>query len=380
MKKILLINSVLGYGSTGHIVLDIAKEYEQNGYEAKIAYGRKANDSEDAKRYGFRIGSDIDVYAHVLYTRLTDKHGLASIKATNNFLRWANEFKPDVLWLHNIHDYYINYELLFEWIKTRPEMEVKWTLHDCWAFTGHCSHFSYVKCDKWRDKCHDCPQLDQYPKSIIDNSQRNYERKKKAFLGVKNLALITPSNWLASLVKQSYLSDYPVEVHYNKVDTDIFRPTPSDFKMTHNIADKIMILGVANVWNERKGLNDFIELASRLSVTDVAKKYQIVLVGLEKSQIDYLRETAPNIIALPRTNNAIELAQIYTAADIFVNPSYEETFGLTTAEAQACGTYSIVYEGTACAEIVKKDNGEIVSQGTANLVEAIFRRDNFKET
>lgn len=277
--KLLLINSVIAFGSTGRIVLDIARDYDQNGYEVKIAYGRNFKTTPetqaDINKYGVRIGNDMDVYSHVLYTRLTDKHGLASKVATKKFLKWAEEYNPDILWLHNIHGYYINYELLFEWIKSRPQMQVKWTLHDCWTFTGHCSHFTYVKCDKWTSGCRNCPQKKQYPNSIADNSADNYSRKRAAFTRVTNMTLITPSNWLKEKVKASYLSEYPVEVNYNTINTDVFKPTPSNFKQDHGIQDKKMVLGVASVWDERKGLNDFIELSKLLEPA----RYQIVLVG-----------------------------------------------------------------------------------------------------
>ncbi len=369
--KLLLINSVLAFGSTGRIVLDIAKEYEKDGYEVKIAYGQKRKVSktleEDIKKYGVRIGTDMDVYSHILYTRLTDKHGLASKRATKAFLKWAEEYNPDILWLHNIHDYYINYELLFTWIKSRPQMHVKWTLHDCWAFTGHCSHFTYVKCDKWKSGCHNCPQLDQYPKSTVDNSKDNYARKKAAFTGAYNLTIITPSNWLKDKVKESFLSEYPVEVKYNTINIEIFKPTPSTFRQDHNLQDKKIILGVASVWNDRKGLNDFMELSKKID----AQKFQIVLVGLNDNQLKEMNDKNINIIGLPRTSSAKELAKIYSAADVFVNPSYEETFGLTTAEAQACGTYTIVYKDTACEEIVNLNKGIVVNSGANEILKAL---------
>ena len=370
-KRLLIINSVLGFGSTGNIVLNIVREYQQNGYEVKAAYGRNFKVSKDKlpdiKKYGIRIGNDIDVYSHLIYSRLTDKHGLASKAATKKFLKWADEYDPDILWLHNIHGYYINYELLFAWIKSRPQMQVKWTLHDCWAFTGHCSYFTYVGCDKWKTGCNNCPQLNQYPKAITDNSADNYSRKKKAFTGVSNLTIVTPSNWLKEKVKQGFLAEYPVEVHYNTINTNIFKPTPSTFRQDHNLKDKKIILGVANVWEKRKGLNDFIELSKLLE----DGKYKIVLVGLSDLQIKELSQKAPNILALPRTSSAQELTEIYSAADVFVNPSYEETFGLTTAEAQACGAYSIVYKDTACEEIMDSGNGIAIEPGASNILDAL---------
>lgn len=369
--KLLLINSVLGFGSTGRIVLDIAKEYEQNGYEVKIAYGQARRVSKDLEpdidKYGVRIGTNVDVYYHALYTRLTDKHGLASKHATKQFVRWADAYNPDILWLHNIHGYYINYELLFNWIKSRPQMQVKWTLHDCWSITGHCSHFTYIKCDKWKEGCHNCPQLDQYPRSFRDNSTDNYLRKRTAFANVPNVTLITPSNWLKDIVHQSFLSDYLVEVKYNTIDKKVFKPTPSTFKQDHGIQDKKMILGVASTWNERKGLNDFIELCKMLDST----KYKIVLVGLNDSQIKELMDNNTNILALPRTNNAKELVQIYTAADVFVNPTYEDTFPTVNMEAEACGTRVITYNTGGCVETINQPGSVVINQGVSNISQAL---------
>lgn len=367
-KRLLLINSVCGIGSTGRICADIARKYDQDGYEVKIAYGRSNVLGEGTEKYAVRIGSKADVYAHVAYTRLFDKHGLASKRATKKFLKWASVYDPDILWLHNIHGYYINYEMLFDWIKRRQKeqsesgkqvMKVKWTLHDCWAFTGHCSHFTYVGCDKWKTKCKNCPQKNEYPTSfLIDNSEDNYGGKRKAFDGVKNLTIITPSKWLENLVKGSFLCKYPTEVEYNTVDKTVFKPTQSNFRQEHGIRDdQKMILGVSSVWNDKKGFNDFIEVSKRLD----ADKYKVVLVGLNSKQLKELKKSKSNILGLPRTVNTKTLAEIYSASDIFVNPSYEETFGLTTAEAQACGAFTIVYKGTACEEIMDKNNGAAAS-------------------
>lgn len=369
-KRLLLTNSVLGFGSTGRIVLDLAKEYEKNGYEVKIAYGRKSNNSADGRKYGVRIGGDMDVYFHVLYTRLTDKHGLASKSATKKFIKWAEEYDPDVLWLHNIHDYYINYEMLFDWIKSRPQMEVKWTLHDCWSFTGHCSHFEYIKCNKWESGCKDCPQLDQYPKSKVDNSYDNYLRKKYAFTGVKNMTLITPSNWLKNLVKKSFLSEYPVEVVYNTIDTNVFKPVLSTFKQDYGIKDKKMILGVASTWNDRKGLKDFVEL-SKLLPED---RYKIVLIGLSEKQIENLKTEAPRILGMPRTSNVDELIKAYSAADVFVNPTYEDTFPTVNMEAEACGIPVITYDTGGCAETIKRDDSVAIGQDVVKIRSLIVRQ------
>ena len=362
--KVLFINSVCGIGSTGRICTDLAQQLEAEGNEVKIAYGRKETVPEQFQKYAVRIGTDWDCKMHALQTRLFDTHGFGSKQATKKFLQWAEKYKPDLLWLHNIHGYYINVEMLFAWIKQHPEMQVKWTLHDCWAFTGHCSYFTAVKCTQWKSKCSNCAQLRRYPACYAMSSvSRNFERKCKAFTGVKNMTLITPSKWLADLVKQSFLKEYPVEVHYNTIDTTIFKPTPSDFRERYGLQDKIIVLGVANVWEERKGLNDFYKLAQMLD-----DRYAIVLVGLNEKQI---KELPKKIKGLQRTNSLQELAAIYTAADVLVNPSVEETFGMTPVEAQACGTPSIVYDDTACAEVAAKEGNKVVPQDVNALYEAI---------
>lgn len=354
-----------GIRSTGKICAELADKLTSEGHECKIAYGREAYVPEKYQKYALRIGTGIDVKLHALASRIFDSHGLHSKRATKEFIKWAEDYNPDMVWLHNVHGYYINYELLFQWIKSRPTMQVKWTLHDCWPFTGHCSHFTYVQCEKWKTHCHQCPQKNAYPKRIIvDRSKLNFNRKKKAFTQVENMKIITPSKWLANLVKESFLKDYPVEVVYNTIDTTVFKPIPSDFRKRYGIEDKFMILGVASVWNERKGLNDFFKLSSLIDEQKV-----IVLVGFSQKQ---LKDLPQNIIGIERTNNAKELAEIYTAADVFVNPSKEETFGLTTVEAISCGTKAIVYKDTACEEIAKKWGGIVVEQSVNDLYEAII--------
>ena len=359
--RLLIINSVCGIKSTGRIALDIAKEYESTGYEVKIAYGRE-NVPPEAKKYAIRIGTEWDVRIHGIKSRLFDAHGLGSKRATKTFLKWADSFNPDILWLHNIHGYYINYELLFDWIKSRPEMEVKWTLHDCWAFTGHCAHFIASGCDKWEEQCEDCPSLKEYPKSFLfDNSKDNYKRKQAAFTGVNRLTIITPSEWLKNCVKASFLKDYEVAVKKNEIDMAIFKPTPSNFKSEHGIADKKMLLGVASTWSEKKGLKDFYKLNELLP-----DDFVIVLVGLTAKQISVLPK---GMIGIEKTNSKSELAEIYSAADIFLNLSYEETYPTVNLEAQACGTRVIAYDVGGTKETLKT-SGLLISPGNIDRVAA----------
>lgn len=362
--RILLINAVCGTGSTGKICGDLARDYEAQGHTVRIAYGRDGIVPEKYQKYAVRIGSDLGVKLHGVYTRVTDRHGFGSKAATRKFLAWAEEFDPDVLWLHNIHGYYINIELLFTWIKSRPDMQVKWTLHDCWTFTGHCSYFEMANCHKWQTRCHHCPQKKAYPASLLlDGSARNFIRKKRLFTGVKDMTLIVPSHWLETRVKQSFLQEYPVEVVYNTVDRNIFKPTPSDFREKHHLEGKKILLGVASTWEARKGLEDFVALSALLD-----DSYRIVLVGVTEKQARQLPE---DILCIPRTNNQQELAQIYTAADLMVNPSREEAFGMIILEAHCCGTRSLVYEDTACEEVAREYGGIVVPQGARHLYDAI---------
>ena len=354
--KVLIINSVCGIGSTGRICTDLAKKLEADGHDVKIAYGRSSTVPEQFKKYAVRIGNDFDVKIHGLESRLFDNHGLASKHATKKFLQWADEYNPDLLWLHNLHGYYINYELLFDWIKSRPQMEVKWTLHDCWAFTGHCSHFTMVKCEQWKTHCSYCPQTRRYPACYgKGRALQNFDRKREAFTGVKNMTLITPSQWLADLVKQSFLKEYSVEVHYNTVDTYVFKPTPSDFRKRHELVGKTIVLGVANVWGERKGFNDFYQLAAMLD-----KRYAIILVGLSEKQIKRLPQ---NILGIKRTNSPQELAAIYTAADVFFNPTYEDNYPTVNLEAEACGTRVVTYDTGGCRETIHSPESVVIPVG-----------------
>ncbi len=361
--KVLFINSVCGIRSTGRIVAQLADSYLKDGHECRIAFGRE-DVPEKLRDISIRIGSEQNVKINAALARVFDNEGLNAKRATARFLDWANTYNPDVLWLHNLHGYYLNIEMLFEWIKSRPQMQVKWTLHDCWAFTGHCSFFSFVKCDRWQCGCGDCCQTRKYPASLFfDSSKSNYNRKKSAFCGVKNMTLITPSEWLAALVKKSFLKEYSVDVCYNTVDTEIFKPTPSDFREKYNLKGRKIVLGVASVWDDRKGFADF------LSLSEVLKpEYAVVLVGISSEKIKNFHSS---IIGISPTDSAEKLAEIYSAADVFVNPSREETFGLTTLEALSCGTPAIVYKDTACEEVAELYGGIAVDQSVYALKMAI---------
>jgi glycosyltransferase involved in cell wall biosynthesis len=366
--KVLQINSVCGIGSTGRIVVQIHKLLKEKGYKSYVAYGRDyARDCDST----VRIGNKFDNYMHVAITRLFDRHGFGSKKATANFIEKVEKIDPDIIHLHNIHGYYVNIELLFKYIK-EANKPVVWTLHDCWAFTGHCAYFDYIGCDRWKTGCYECPQKKTYPSSIlIDNSKRNFERKKELFTGIKNMVIVTPSRWLAGLVKESFLKEYPVKripvkVINNGIDLEIFKPMESDFRKRYGLENKFIILGVANVWDRRKGYDYFIKLSETLKQDEI-----IVMVGLTEKQKKNLPK---NIIGITRTNNVKELAEIYSAADVFVNPTLEDNFPTTNLEALACGTPVVTFDTGGSPECVDESCGVVVEKGNLKeLIEAIER-------
>ena len=370
--KLLLINSVCGITSTGRIVKDIYEAFVKEGNSAKIAYGERSYDNDETDLEIIPIGSKADNYFHAIMTRITDKHGLFSIMATKRFIKKLDEYKPDIVHIHNLHGYYINYELLFKYLKEHENIRVVWTLHDCWSFTGHCANFTEQKCDKWKEKCYDCPLKKTYPASLLwDNSSNNYFRKKKAFTGVKDMTVVVPSKWLESFVFESFLKDYPVKVINNGVDVTGFYPTTSDFKAQYGIEGRKIILGVANVWVPNKGLDYFVELANIYKEKGL-DDYRIVIVG-RIPRDDF--ELPDNMIYVAHTDSKVELNHIYNAADVLVSFSSEETFGMTVVEAMAAGTYPVVMKNTACEEIVDMTIGTAVDRDALEVfkcLEGIF--------
>lgn len=345
--KVFQINTVYNSGSTGRIAADIKHSLEAKGHECFVAYGRGSSTETNTEC----ISNKMDLYAHALLTRFTDKTGLYSKRSTKKLIQKIEEFQPDVIHLHNIHGYYVNYVMLFSFLKKYGK-PVVWTLHDCWSFTGHCSFFDYAKCEKWKDACKDCSCYNQYPKSFVDGSKMNFVQKKKAFTSLDDVTIVTPSQWLADSVSESFLAKYPIKVINNGIDINVFKPTTGNTREKYQLGDKKIVLGVASTWEKRKGLADFVELSKVLS-----DDYRIVLVGLNKKQI---QELPREIVGIERTDNINELAELYTEADVYFNASVEETMGLTTVEALACGTPVVTYDRTAVPEFVPEVGGIVV--------------------
>lgn len=374
--KIVEINTVNGTGSTGKIAVALYKLAENNSYTPYIAYGR-GKSPEGIQ--GFKIGNICDFGIHVLSNFFLGNSGFASKYVTKKFLKWLDTVQPDILHLHNLHGFYIHIGMLFDYIKNH-NIPVIMTLHDCWTFTGQCSHFDYTGCNKWETQCHNCPIFrSDYPYSLFkDNSKQNYVLKKKAFTNVAKMQIVTPSNWLANLVKQSYLKDYPVKTIYNGIDLNLFQSDVTNLITSasfSHIRKKKILLGVANVWTEKKGYNYFLKLADLLD-----DSFHILLIGVNKKQQKKLTANYPNkITAITRTNNQKELAGWYSAAHAFVNPTLEDNFPTTNLEALACGTPVITFNTGGSPESINDTCGLVVEKGNIEkLKEAIISLDNNK--
>ena len=347
--KVLQINT-FGNLSTGKIAVDIYRTLRAHGSEGAVAFARNEVPGDVPS---FKIGNPLSVYTDGVFTRLTDKAGHYSKGATEKLIKQIKEYDPDIIHLHNLHGYYINVPMLFDYLKDAGKPVVR-TLHDCWVYTGHCCYYSMAGCEKWKTHgCSKCPQKKAYPASIFkDNSSKNFSEKNQMFHSVKNLHLVCVSKWLDNELKASFLKDIPSRVIYNGIDTSVFKPSSGNFRIKYNVGDKRIVLGVASTWDTRKGLADFIELSKILD-----ERYKIVLVGLNDKQKASLPD---NMIGIGRTDGPKELAEIYSASNVLFNASVEETFGLPNVESLACGTPVVAYNCTGIPETMTENDGYIV--------------------
>ncbi len=351
--RVLQINTTANTGSTGRITEEIGQKVIENGYESFIAARKVGPDGSRSNI--IKIGSDWDRILHGLKTRVFDKHGLGSKRATEQLVERISKIDPDAIGLHNLHGYYLNIEVLFKYLSD-TQKPVIWTLFDCWAFTGHCSYFDSVGCERWVNGCYSCPLKNKYPASyFIDNSKQNYRIKKELFNSIKNLTIVVHSRWLGKLVERSFLNQYPVKTMPSGVNLEVFKSSTEYLPAEIKKVEKRIVLGVASIWSERKGLADFKKLAPMLN-----NHYQIVLVGLTKKQIQDLPD---EIIGIPRTENVQQLASLYSSAEVFLNPTWSDNFPTTNIEALACGTPVITYNTGGSPEAVDEDTGFVVEQG-----------------
>jgi len=370
--KIFQINGGV-FGSTGRIMFGISEVCRNNGHDVKCAAPITTTNRYKQPEYGYYCISTFNQRRlSVLLDRVTGFQNGFALLETKKLIREIDKFSPDILQLHNIHGSYINIKMLFNYIK-RKNIKTVWTLHDCWAFTGHCTHFDLIDCEQWKTGCHSCPQYKKYPQSIYDNSKLMYSQKRKLFGDVENMIIVTPSCWLKSKVEQSFLNEYEVKVINNGIDLNTFKPTKSDFRTKYHCENKKIILGVSFVWGYSKGLDVFIELSKRLP-----EEYQIVLVGTD----DVIDSDIPsNIISIHRTQNAKELAEIYSTADVFVNPTREDTFPTVNIEALACGTPVITFNTGGSPEIVNTECASIIEKDDIKtLVNEIIKFSNASES
>ena len=367
--KIVHINSMYS-GSTGRIMRELARLSNEK-HEVYISYPLFDDRKRGKEKNTIIIGNRLDGIVHHILGRLTGFCGCYSIRTTKIFINKLEEISPDIIHLHNLHNCYINLSMLFNYIK-KNNIAVVWTLHDCWAFTGQCAYYSDIKCEKWKEKCGECKQINKYPKTYVDVTEKMYKLKKKFFTKVDLLTLLTPSLWLEEQVKESFLKEYTVITIHNGIDLQVFHPVNSQFKEQHGIENKIMILGISFCWDRRKGFDTFCELSKCID----KRKYQIVMVGVKEKQKKYLDK---DVICLNKTNNLEELANIYSAADVFFNPTREEVFGLVNVEALGCGTPVITYDVGGCKEIIDESCGRVLKnrdiKKTILAIEEIIVRD-----
>ena len=356
MPKLLQINVTANWGSTGKIAEQIGLCAMDHGWDSYIAYGRMMNPSKNKL---IKVGSVLDNYIHYVCDRLLDMEGRGSELATRNLVRKISKIRPDIVQLHNIHDHFLNYQILFEYLNS-TNIPVVWTFHDCWAFTGHCYHFIQENCTRWQEECHNCIKRNK----LVDRSSENFLLKKRLFGSNNNLTIIPCSEWMGNFVKKSFLKDKHIEVIHNGIDTSLFHPL-KDISKTLVSPKPFRILAVSNIWLPYKGEQDIYKLRELLPQTD----FEIYMVGLSAAQVKRLPS---GIRGIQRTQNIQELVKLYSDSDVLINPTYADTFPTVNLEALACGTPVITYKTGGSPEAIDRKTGVVVEQGNISaLAEAI---------
>lgn len=359
MKTLLQINPVLRVNtSTGRIMQEIGELAMQHGWRSCIAYSKGRDGIKSCQSEVIPVGNKWSTIWHGLETRLFDRHGLASNEATRLFVKQIQELKPDVIHIHNIHGYFLNYQILFDFL-AQSNIPVVWTVHDCWLYTGHCYYYSYAGCNKWQTGCGHCPQKKEFPASwLIDRSHQNYEDKKQAFTSLPQdqLTIVPVSEWIREEMQHSFLRNNQFHVIHNGINTNIFNIyNPEQVKQKYGLNGKHILLGVASIWSREKGFDDCIQMADFLHPDEM-----LVLVGVRPEQQKKLKK---NMLGIPRTENIHQLAELYAAADAFINPTWQDNYPTVNLEAIACGTPVVTYRTGGSIEAITDQTGFIVPQG-----------------
>ena len=368
MKKLLQINPVIRTNtSTGRIMQEIGEIAMANGWDSYIAYSYGRDGVKPCKSKLIPVGDKFSVAFHGLWTRLTDRHGLASNAATRKLIDEIKTLQPDIIHIHNVHGYFLNYKLFFEFLQ-ELDMPVIWTVHDSWIYTGHCYYYSSIQCDRWKIGCGKCPQQRKFPTSwFVDRSAANFEDKSISFNSIKDKLTIVPvSEWIRGEMSYSFLKDCKYQVIHNGINLDVFDVQPDDkaVREKYGLGDKNIILGLASIWSKEKGWDDFVRMSEMLNDDEV-----IVMVGVSEEQQKRLPK---NIVAIRRTENVRQLAELYSAAVAFVNPTWQDNYPTVNLEAIACGTPVVTYRTGGSVEVISEDTGRIVEQGdVAGLLDAV---------
>lgn len=369
--KIVQINPVLRTStSTGRIMQEIGKLAEEAGWKNWCAYARGRDGLRRATTDTIPVGGKLSTALHGVITRAFDRHGLASARATRRFIDRLREIDPDIIHIHNIHGYFLNYPLLFRYLARESRAKVIWTVHDCWLYTGHCYYYSYIGCDRWQTGCGNCPQRGDFPRSlVVDRSHRNFLDKQRAFTSLppERFIIVPVSRWIRSEMARSFLKDCRFRIIHNGIDTSVFRPRTDDSEIRGILGigrDTKVILGLASIWSREKGLDDFIAMSAMLNADET-----IVLVGVDPATAKRL---PASIRWIRRTENVDRLAELYSTATAFVNPTWQDNYPTVNLEAIACGTPVVTYRTGGSIEAVTDSTGRIVEQGDiAGLLAAV---------
>ena len=363
--RLLQINTTATGAAPAAVACSIALATDAAGGESLLCYGR--GPQPGASVNAVRFGTPMGVAAHGLRTRLLDGHGLGSKAATLELLRIIERYQPTHIHLHNLHGYYLHYPTLGGYLR-HCGLPITWTMHDCWAMTGHCAYPSEHSCDRWMTGCHKCPARRTYPGSwLLDASATNHRTKIVAFSDIPQMEIHAVSHWLSAQLERSYLSQYPITVHHPDADPRIFSPAPGRqaIRRQLGVADsEKLILGVANFAEPRKGFRDFLALRDIMP-----EGWKFLMVGLTSQQLHSLPE---GIVGSPRIRSTEQLRQMYTAADILFHPTRADTYSMTIREAALCGTPSVVYDTCGAHEALVPGLGAAVSPTPAAAAKAIL--------